>query len=74
MGNYTPNPFMTQPIYDPTRPFAHPNCRLKTKIVTQYVLFFYELAPLPPQHTQPPVHVPYKPQNCFPKHVATTLA
>ena len=25
MGNYTPNPFMTQPIYDPTRPFATPN-------------------------------------------------
>ena len=24
MGNYTPNPFMTQPIYDPTRPFATP--------------------------------------------------
>ena len=22
MGNYTPNPFITQPIYDPTRPFA----------------------------------------------------
>ena len=25
MGNYTPNPSMTQPIYDPTRPFATPN-------------------------------------------------
>ena len=25
MGNYTPNPFMTQPIYDPTRPISHPN-------------------------------------------------
>ena len=25
MGNYTPNPFITQPIYDPTRPFATPN-------------------------------------------------
>ena len=24
MGNYTPNPSMTQPIYDPTRPFATP--------------------------------------------------
>ena len=24
MDNYTPNPFMTQPIYDPTRPFATP--------------------------------------------------
>ena len=22
MGNYTPNLFMTQPIYDSTRPFA----------------------------------------------------
>ena len=22
MGNYTPNPFMTQPIYGPTRPFT----------------------------------------------------
>ena len=26
MDNYTPNPFITQPIYDPTRPFATPNC------------------------------------------------
>ena len=25
MDNYTPNPFMTQPIYDPTRLFATPN-------------------------------------------------
>ena len=25
MGNYTPNPSMTQPIYDPTRPIATPN-------------------------------------------------
>ena len=25
MDNYTPNPFITQPIYDPTRPFATPN-------------------------------------------------
>ena len=25
MSNYTPNPSMTQPIYDPTRPFATPN-------------------------------------------------
>ena len=25
MGNYTPNPSMTQPIYDPTRPFATPS-------------------------------------------------
>ena len=25
MGNYTPNSFMIQPIYDPTRPFATPN-------------------------------------------------
>ena len=24
MDNYTPNPFITQPIYDPTRPFATP--------------------------------------------------
>ena len=24
MGNYTLNPSMTQPIYDPTRPFATP--------------------------------------------------
>ena len=24
MGNYTPNPFMTQSIYDPSRPFATP--------------------------------------------------
>ena len=22
MDNYTPNPFIIQPIYDPTRPFA----------------------------------------------------
>ena len=27
MGNYTPNPLMTQPIYDPTRPFATPKIR-----------------------------------------------
>ena len=26
MDNYTPNPFITQPIYDPTRPFATPTC------------------------------------------------
>ena len=26
MDNYTPNPFITQPIYDPTRPFATPSC------------------------------------------------
>ena len=26
MDNYTPNPFITQPIYDPTRPFATPIC------------------------------------------------
>ena len=26
MDNYTPNPFKTQPIYDPTRPFATPKC------------------------------------------------
>ena len=25
MGNYTLNPSMTQPIYDPTRPFTTPN-------------------------------------------------
>ena len=25
MGNYTPNLFMIQPIYDPTRPFATPS-------------------------------------------------
>ena len=25
MDNYTPNPSMIQPIYDPTRPFATPN-------------------------------------------------
>ena len=25
MDNYTPNPFITQPIYDPTRPFATPS-------------------------------------------------
>ena len=25
MGNYTPNLFMTQPIYDSTRPFATPS-------------------------------------------------
>ena len=25
MDNYTPNPSKTQPIYDPTRPFATPN-------------------------------------------------
>ena len=24
MDNYTPNPFITQPIYDPTRPIATP--------------------------------------------------
>ena len=24
MDNYTPNPFIIQPIYDPTRPFATP--------------------------------------------------
>ena len=28
MGNYTPNPSMTQPIYDPTRPFATPMLNL----------------------------------------------
>ena len=25
MDNYTLNPFMTQPIYDPIRPFATPS-------------------------------------------------
>ena len=27
MDNYTPNPFITQPIYDPTRPFATPTSK-----------------------------------------------
>ena len=31
MGNYTPNPSMTQPIYDPTRPFATPSLNPLTK-------------------------------------------
>ena len=34
MDNYTPNPFITQPIYDPTRPFATPTCEL-------YALFIF---------------------------------
>ena len=36
MGNYTPNPSMTQPIYDPTRPFATPNTMLA--IVVEFQL------------------------------------
>ena len=28
MGNYTPNPFMIQPIYDSIRPFATPSYHL----------------------------------------------
>ena len=28
MDNYTPSPFITQPIYDPTRPFATPSCNI----------------------------------------------
>ena len=29
MDNYTPNPFITQPIYDPTRPFATPRTEVE---------------------------------------------
>ena len=42
MDNYTPNSFMTQPIYDPTRPFATPSMR-KTptySIFTPFLLKF----------------------------------
>ena len=49
MDNYTPNPFITQPIYDPTRPFATPNEQLQKQIrhtthseryiYTQYTLY-----------------------------------
>ena len=31
MDNYTPNPFMTQPVYDPTRPFATPSHGLRQR-------------------------------------------
>ena len=38
MDNYTPNPFITQPIYDPTRPFATPRHGLWPNTPPQ---FFY---------------------------------
>ena len=42
MGNYTPNPFMTQPIYDPTRPFATPiyGVPVKKQLYVSKVNFF----------------------------------
>ena len=36
MGNYTPNPFMTQPIYDSTCPFATPTSKIYFTIASNY--------------------------------------
>ena len=33
MDNYTPKLFMTQPIYNPTRPFATPSCEYVARFV-----------------------------------------
>ena len=57
MDNYTPNPFITQSIYDPTRPFATPSydtlelkcCRISAAKIRQNVAKFHcgNLATIP---------------------------
>ena len=46
MDNYTPNPFKTQPIYDPTRPFATPSqglcCVMKVSLYRADFVGSYE--------------------------------
>ena len=39
MGNYTPNPFMIQPIYYPTRPFATPTYDQGKEFMTNNIYF-----------------------------------
>ena len=54
MDNYTPNPFITQPIYDPTRPFATPNACFFNALCSLRSLSFAQLFNSPDTRSRKP--------------------